>query len=76
MEKEKYVHTSRPPIYEWTLDYENHPQEACETLVMLNIVMPGLPPEPLSYEIVVRFIDIPELINRYEYSYHPRPRDN
>ncbi len=76
MVKEKYVHTSKPLVYEWTLDFENQPQEACETLAMLSIVMPGLPPDPLSYEIVVRFVDIPELINRYEYSYHPRQRGN
>lgn len=59
---------------EWTLDFENHPQEACETMVMLNIVLPGLPPDALSGDMCVSITDIPEIINRYEYSYHPKPR--
>ena len=59
---------------EWTLDFENHPQEACETMVMLNIVLPGLPPDALAYDMGVSIADIPEIINRYEYSYHPKPR--
>ena len=39
------------PQVEWTLDFENHPQEAYETMVMLNIVLPDLPPDALSGDL-------------------------
>lgn len=44
MEKEREACQEHPTI-EWTLDFENYPQQACETMVMLSIVIPNFSPD-------------------------------
>jgi len=66
--------SSGPQLPTWTLDFENQPQEACETVMMLSIVFPGLPSDALSGNVLISITEIPEIINRYEYSYHPKKR--
>lgn len=58
----------------WTLDFENQPQETCATVAMLGIVIPNLPADALSGNALISITDVPEIINRYEYSYHPKKR--
>ena len=74
MEKERETCQEHPTI-EWTLDFENYPQQACETMVMLSIVIPNFSPETFSGNVLFSVVDIPEMINRYEYSYHPQKRE-
>ena len=43
-------------------------------LAMLGIVIPNLPADALSGNALISITDVPEIINRYEYSYHPKKR--
>ena len=74
MEKDRETRQEQPAI-EWTLDFENYPQQACETMVMLSIVIPNFSPDTFSGNALFSVVDIPEIINRYEYSYHPQKRE-